>query len=105
MDDDFNTSGAVAALFELASDANRTGSGQASGRMRALGGILGLLQSDPAKYVQSPSRYHRCGSNAAALSGEQTQALIDARAAGKKARHFADAGRNRDELQRSETHT
>src|SRR5690606_23070963 len=37
MDDDFNSSGAVAALFELSSEANRSGSAAASGLMRALG--------------------------------------------------------------------
>src|SRR5690606_26997721 len=59
MNDDFNSSGAVAALFELSSEANRNGSAAASGLMRALGGILGLLQSDPATYLQSPTRYLR----------------------------------------------
>lgn len=37
MDDDFNSSGAVAALFELASEANRTGSARAVGQLKALG--------------------------------------------------------------------
>jgi cysteinyl-tRNA synthetase len=49
MDDDFNTSGDIAALFELASEANRSGSGHASGLLRALGGVLGLLQLEPAQ--------------------------------------------------------
>jgi cysteinyl-tRNA synthetase len=99
MDDDFNTSGAVAALFELAGEANRDGSGQAAGLMRALGGILGLLQSDPAGYLQSPSRYHRGAAAAASLSGDQIQELIDLRAAAKKSRNFSEADRIRDELQ------
>ncbi|HUG57655.1 MAG TPA: cysteine--tRNA ligase, partial [Candidimonas sp.] len=81
MDDDFNSSGAVAALFELSSEANRSGSGQASGLMRALGGLLGLLQSDPAQYLQSPSRYQRGPAVATSLSNEQIEALIAARAA------------------------
>ncbi len=99
MDDDFNTSGAIAALFELSSDANRGGSAQASGLMRALGGLLGLLQSDPAVYLQSPSRYQR-GSNAeASLSNEQIESLIAARAAAKQARDFTQADRLRAELQ------
>jgi cysteinyl-tRNA synthetase len=99
MDDDFNTSGAVAALFELAGEANRDGSGQAAGLMRALGGILGLLQSDPAGYLQSPSRYHRGAAAAASLSGDQIQELIDLRAAAKRSRNFSEADRIRDELQ------
>src|SRR5690606_29448804 len=57
MDDDFNTPGAVAVLFELAGQANRERSAQASGLMRALGGVLGLLQGDPQVYLKSPTRY------------------------------------------------
>ncbi|SHI22741.1 cysteine--tRNA ligase [Pollutimonas bauzanensis] len=100
MDDDFNTSGAIAALFELSSEANRSGSAQAAGLMRALGGLLGLLQSDPSVYLQSPSRYQR-GDGAAAdsLSNEQIEALIAARAAAKKERDFAEADRLRAQLQ------
>src|SRR5690606_4153203 len=48
MDDDFNTSGAIAVLFELASEANRDRSASAAGLLRALGAILGLLQMEPA---------------------------------------------------------
>ncbi|UHL65578.1 cysteine--tRNA ligase [Paralcaligenes sp. KSB-10] len=98
MDDDFNSSGAVAALFELASEANRTGSAQSSGLLRELGGVLGLLQSDPAAYLQSPSRYQRGGSVAIALPEERIDALIEARAAAKKERNFAEADRIRTEL-------
>lgn len=99
MDDDFNTSGAVAALFELSSEANRGHSGQASGLMRALGGLLGLLQADPAIYLQSASRYQRGHTAAITLSNDQIEALIAARAAAKKDRAFAEADRLRTELQ------
>jgi len=97
MDDDFNTSGAVAALFELSAQANRDASPAASGLMRALGGILGLLQSDPAHYLQSPSRY--VGEAAgAALSNEAVQALVAQRAQAKQARDFAKADGIRAQL-------
>src|SRR3546814_13436837 len=43
MDDDFNTAGALASLFELSSEANRTGSARTSGPLGAFGGLLGLL--------------------------------------------------------------
>lgn len=98
MDDDFNSSGAVAVLFELASEANRTGSAQASGLLRELGSILGLLQSDPAAYLQTSSRYQRGGAAADTLSSESIQALIDARAAAKKERNFARADQLRAQL-------
>src|SRR5690606_11467503 len=98
MDDDFNTSGAVAVLFELASEANRDGSGQAATLLRSLGGVLGLLQADPARYLQSPSRY--LGADAAGhdLTPEAIHALIDERAAAKTARDFAQADRIRQQL-------
>jgi cysteinyl-tRNA synthetase len=47
MDDDFGTPEAMAVLFELANEANRTGDAQVSGLLKALGGVLGLLQRDP----------------------------------------------------------
>ncbi len=98
MDDDFNTSGAVAALFELSGQANRSGSGAASGMMRALGALLGLLQCDPLVYLQSASRYHRGEHAATALSSDQVDGLIAARSAAKKDRAFAEADRIRAEL-------
>src|SRR5487761_1946341 len=52
MDDDFNTPEAVAVLFELAAEANRSRSDSTSGLLRALGWILGLLEHDPTKFLQ-----------------------------------------------------
>jgi cysteinyl-tRNA synthetase len=85
MDDDFNTPGAVAVLFDLAGSINRGASADAA-LLKALGGVLGLLQQDPAAYLQG-------GLDEAAI-----RARIDARAAAKKARDFALADRIRDEL-------
>ncbi len=100
MDDDFNTSGAIAALFELSSEANRSSSAEVSGLMRKLGGLLGILQADPAQYLQSPSRYQRGSAKQGdALSSEQIEALIAARTAAKRERDFAEADRLRNELQ------
>ena len=53
MDDDFGTPDAVAVLFELASDVNRTGSPESAGLLKALGGHLGLLQQDPSHFLQA----------------------------------------------------
>src|SRR5690606_21817767 len=99
MNDDFNTSGAVAVLFELSSLANRNGSAQASGLMRALGGVLGLLQSDPATYLQSPTRYQPGANAQAAFTSEQIETLINERALAKQARDFSQADEIRKTLQ------
>ncbi|NGM88714.1 cysteine--tRNA ligase [Parapusillimonas sp. SGNA-6] len=98
MDDDFNTSGAMAVLFELSSEANRSGSAQASGLLRALGGVLGMLQSDPAQYLQSPSRYQRGSPGSTTLSNEEIEALIADRRAAKANKDFAEADRIRARL-------
>lgn len=101
MNDDFNTAGAVAVLFELAAEANRGKSGQAAGLLKALGGVLGLLQLDPQAYLRSPTRYLAQASQAAAaaLSAEEIEAMIQARGEAKKQRNFAEADRIRDALQ------
>lgn len=97
MDDDFNTSGAVAVLFELASETNRTGSAESAALLRTLGGVLGLLQSEPGLYLQSPSRY--LGTAVASeLAPETISALIDERTQAKQARDFARADLIRKQL-------
>ncbi|MFM7800838.1 MAG: cysteine--tRNA ligase, partial [Limnohabitans sp.] len=53
MDEDFGTPEAVAVLFDLAAEVNRTQSVQASSLLKALGGVLGLLQADPLSFLQT----------------------------------------------------
>jgi cysteinyl-tRNA synthetase len=91
MDDDFNTPEAVAVLFELANEANRSRSERHAGLLRALGGVLGLLQRDPTGYLQSAPA-------SAALSAAEIEERIASRAAARKARDFKQADRIRDEL-------
>ncbi len=88
MDEDFGTPEAVAVLFELASEVNRSGNAKRSGLLKALGALLGLLQTDPTVYLQSGDQF-----DAAAI-----QAQIQARADAKKAKNFAEADRIRNEL-------
>jgi cysteinyl-tRNA synthetase len=51
MDDDFGTPQAVSVLFDLATAAN-TGNAAAAKQLRALGGVLGILQRDAAQFLQ-----------------------------------------------------
>ena len=88
MDNDFATPEAVAVLFELAAEVNRGKSPQVAGLLKTLGGVLGLLQSDPKGFLQA----------GAGLDEASIQQQIVARAAAKKARNFAEADRIRDEL-------
>ena len=97
MDDDFNTPVALSVLFELAGELNRGASPQLREQLRALAGLLGLLQRDPAEVRRSGLR----GSEAATGSADdvvQIDALIARRSEAKKARHWAEADRRRDEL-------
>ena len=87
MNDDFNTPGAVAVLFELAAEANR-GSRAAAEQLRQLGATLGVLQQNPRSFLQA----------GAPLDEAAIAARIEARAAAKKARDFALADRIRAEL-------
>ena len=106
MDDDFNSAGAVAVLFDLANEANRTSDPKVSGLMKALGGVLGLLHQLPSSYLQFPSRYTRraleqgqqSSSSVQSLSESEIEVLIEQRAAAKRAKNFAEADRIRHAL-------
>ncbi len=89
MDEDFGTPEAVAVLFELAAEVNRSKSPEVAGLLKALGACLGLLQAEPQKFLQAGAE----GVDAAGI-----EAQIAARAEAKAAKNWAEADRIRKEL-------
>lgn len=88
MDDDFNTPGALAVLFELANECNRSRDAATATLLASLGAVLGILQQAPRAFLQA----------GAGVDDAEIERLIEARAAAKRERRFADADRIRDEL-------
>ena len=95
MQDDFNTPGAIAVLFELVRELNRA---EAPGRvaalaatLRHLGGVLGLLQDDPQAFLKG-------GAAGEGPSDADIDALVQARLDARNARDFARADAIRAEL-------
>jgi cysteinyl-tRNA synthetase len=91
MDDDFNTAGGIAVLFDLVREINTRVTPEASadladgalGLLKEIAGVLGLLEQMPA--------------GAEDLDAE-IQALVDARQAARKAKNWAESDRLRDQL-------
>jgi cysteinyl-tRNA synthetase len=112
MDDDFNTPEAMAVLFEIANELNRTRAPQDASLLKALGGVLGLLQQNPVAFLQgAPSSVQ--GRSVSTVQGRSVsvasdvlvsvgpariEELITARAAAKKTKNYAEADRIRKEL-------
>ncbi len=98
MQDDFNTPGALAVMFDLVRELNRVRPGDiqaAAGlgaALRRMGAVLGILQ-------QAPEAYLRGGAQADGLSDAEIEALIAQRAQAKADRNWAEADRIRDQLQ------
>jgi cysteinyl-tRNA synthetase len=90
MDDDFGTPEAVAVLFELANEINR-GRTEFAPLLRALGGLLGLLQRDAQAFLQAGP--------AVRLADAEISERIEARIAARKAKNFTEADRIRKELE------
>jgi cysteinyl-tRNA synthetase len=91
MNDDFNTPVALAAMFDLANELNKTRAPVAARQLRRLGGVLGLLQRDSVEFLQSaPSQ--------SGLDDSAIEALVAERNAAKKAKDYATADRIRADL-------
>jgi cysteinyl-tRNA synthetase len=86
MNEDFNTPLALAVLFDLANELNRTRSPDTAALLRHLGGVLGVLQQVPQAYMQG-------GLDATAI-----EAAIAARQQAKAAKNYAEADRIRKDL-------
>jgi cysteinyl-tRNA synthetase len=101
MDDDFGTPEAIAELFQLANKVFQ-GDANAAKQLKALGGVLGLLQRDPNEFLKGISRvlvadggqYSTSGNPATlsvGLSEQKIDALIAERNEARKQRDFARA--------------
>ena len=86
MNDDFDTPIAFAELHELRAEVNRTKSPELAALLRALGGTLGLLQSDPAQFLQGGVSV-------------DVDALLAERREAKKAKNYARADEIRKEVE------
>ncbi|RMX02576.1 cysteine--tRNA ligase [Corticibacter populi] len=88
MNEDFGTPEAIAVLFELAGEVNRSQDAQAAALLKALGGTIGILQGDPTAFLQA----------GAGLDASSIEALIAERAAAKASKNYARADQIRAEL-------
>ncbi|MDP9107808.1 MAG: cysteine--tRNA ligase, partial [Pseudomonadota bacterium] len=92
MNDDFNTPLAVAVLFDLASELNRTRAPHLAAQLRALGQVIGLLGRGAQEFLQAGAGTDSIDDDAAIA------ARIEARRLAKAAKDFAGADRIRAEL-------
>ncbi len=109
MDDDFNTAQAIGHLFEGVRGLNRlVAQGdfencplslkvmrEGVDRIKALGAVLGILNSEPAAWLEGRKNAGLAGSG---LAAAEIEALIEARRQARQARDFARADQIRDEL-------
>jgi cysteinyl-tRNA synthetase len=93
LNDDFNTPLAVAVLFELANEVNKTKSSALARQLSGLAGIVGLLQRSPQQFLRATPTSNQ-DDGLEAFVAEQIEARVNA----KKAKNFADADRIRAEL-------
>ena len=109
MDDDFNTPEAVAVLFDLANEVNRTQSVEAATQLKTLAGVLGLLQRDAQAFLQGRGAVISPEPGQVTITGyaptitigpsqERIGELIEARITAKQSKNYAEADRIRKEL-------
>ena len=88
MDDDFNTPIALAVLFDLVTELNKSRSVAHARQLKALAAVIGLLERAPHEFLQGSGEQ----------SPEAIQQMIDARVVAKKQRNFAESDQIRADL-------
>lgn len=97
MNDDFNTPIAFSVLFELAHEVQRLrdkdlqAAAAHGALLKKLGGVLGILQDDPEKFLQS-------GIKKVNIDADHVESLIAARNQARAEKKWSEADRIRDEL-------
>ncbi len=97
MNDDFNTPGAIAVMFDLVRDINRVRgedlqeAARLGSVLRRLGGVLGLLQADPEVFLKDTKTL-------SGLAPEEVAHLIVQRDAARKSKNWGESDRIRDWL-------
>lgn len=102
MCDDFNTADAIGSLFELTRSINRSidakgwtpALAEALAEIRHFGDVLGILEYDPAEYLQEIKLQKKAG----AISSEEIEGLIEERNAARKEKNWKRADEIRDYL-------
>lgn len=88
LDDDFGTPEAIAVLHELANEAFQGRAGSAA-QLRALGGVLGILQRSPEQFLQA---------GPGGLGAQEVQRMIEARRQARVRKDFKAADDIRKQL-------
>jgi cysteinyl-tRNA synthetase len=91
MDDDFGTPEAVAVLHELANEVFQ-GRPKAAAQLKALGGIVGLLQRDPQKFMQGEATDSDAWINERIAARQQARERKDFKAADDIRKELLDKG-------------
>jgi len=100
MDDDFNTPEAMAVLFDLANEVNKTKSLVVASLLKRLGKVIGLLQREPNAFLQgfNSAADSHTSSNSIEDYEIQVEELLAKRIQAKKSKNFAEADRIRKHL-------
>ncbi|OGB23432.1 MAG: cysteine--tRNA ligase [Burkholderiales bacterium RIFCSPLOWO2_02_FULL_57_36] len=93
MNDDFNTPIAIAVLFDLANEINKTGSPMLARQLTMLAGVIGLLQRSPLEFLHAGPANETGG-----FTDEIIETKIEERAVAKRHKNFSEADRIRNEL-------
>lgn len=99
MDDDFNTPEALAELFDITKEINKIKEQdkvrmqQLAGLLKKLGGVLGILQSDPEEFLKSTS-----GTQLSEMNIKKIETLIKLREKARAEKNWKEADRIRNEL-------
>jgi cysteinyl-tRNA synthetase len=99
MDDDFNTPVALAVMQGVARELNSAkaaarprDAAAAAATLKGMGGVLGLIQQDPASFVKK-------GIGTSVLADAEIEALLVARREARAGKNFSESDRIRDTLQ------